>query len=239
MIPSKVEKCPLIDAVVEIRFTSKLFPSAVFGIIYNEFKNDYPNVEKLPILQIPDQLREIDPNFKFKPHYKLFNEKFIVQIGSDVISISSTIPYVGWEEYSNYIFSFYERLFKIELNLTIIRLGVRYVNFFENDIFEKVNLSLSIGEFKHEYKNTHIRTEISENGFSNIVQIANNAKQIINGKTIQGSVIDIDTFKDYSDNSFIIDFRIEVSKAHTVEKKLFFSLLKEDFILTLKPIYNE
>ena len=41
-------------------YTSK---SAVFGIIYNLIKEEYRgNVINLPILQIPEQIREVDPN---------------------------------------------------------------------------------------------------------------------------------------------------------------------------------
>ncbi len=48
--------------------------------IYNELQKDYPKVDNLPILQLPDAVRASDPNFKFKPHYKLSDKNFIIQI---------------------------------------------------------------------------------------------------------------------------------------------------------------
>lgn len=58
----------IIDANIELRFDTNVFPNAVFGMLYNEFKTYYDKVERLPILQIPEQLLETDPNFKYKAH---------------------------------------------------------------------------------------------------------------------------------------------------------------------------
>ena len=100
-LPSRIEKCPLIDALIEFRFEAAIAKSAVFGVIYNLIRNDYRgNVINLPILQIPEQIREVDPNLKFKPLYRIEGDKFIIQIGYDVLSISSKMPYVGWPEFS-------------------------------------------------------------------------------------------------------------------------------------------
>ena len=239
MLPLKIENCPIIDTVVEIRFISNLFPNAVFGMIYNLFQKDYnPQVEKLPILQIPDQLRDIDPNFKFKPHYKLHNDRFSVQIGPDVIAISSSIPYVGWADYSTHICIFLEKLFELNIITQVIRLGVRYVNFFEADIFSSIKLSLSIDDNEHKCNNTLIRTEILKNDFINTVHIANNVNHVVNGRPIIGSIIDIDTSRNYPDAKFISGYKTEVESAHDSEKELFFSLLKDDFLNSLKPIFK-
>ena len=238
MLPKKIEVCPIVDTVVEIRFISSLFSNAVFGMIYNEFQKDYPKVEKLPILQLPDQLRDIDPNFKFKPHYKISNDKFIIQIGPDVFTVGSTIPYIGWNEYSDEIYNLLQRLFNLKIISQVIRLGVRYINFFESDIFSRIKLSLSIDESEHECKNTLIRTEIVNNDFINTVQIANNVNHVVNGRPIIGSIIDIDTSRNYSDTKFISDYKTEVESAHNSEKELFFSLLKDDFLDSLKPIFK-
>ncbi|MFA6570954.1 MAG: TIGR04255 family protein, partial [Bacteroidota bacterium] len=95
-LPNKILKCPIIDTVIEIRFNSKINPNAIFGIIYNNLKKEYPKVETLPILQIPEQLREKDPVFKYKPFYKISDGKYSLQIGYDVIAFGSVMPYPGW-----------------------------------------------------------------------------------------------------------------------------------------------
>lgn len=103
LLPIRIEACPLIDALIEFRFEAAITKSAVFGIIYNLIKEEYRgNVINLPILQIPEQIREVDPNLKFKPLYRIENERFVIQIGYDVLSISSKMPYIGWSDFSKH-----------------------------------------------------------------------------------------------------------------------------------------
>ena len=102
-LPKRIENSPIVDALIEIRFETNIFKSAVFGLIYQEIMTDYPGqVTQLPILQLPEQIREQDPNLQFKPEYRIENEKFIIQIGRDVLCISSKIPYIGWDAFSNH-----------------------------------------------------------------------------------------------------------------------------------------
>lgn len=237
MLPDKIEKCPIIDTVVEIRFRTDIFSNAIFGIIYNEFKADYPIIEKLPILQIPEQLRDIDPNFKFKPHYKISNDLLTIQIGPEVIAIGSKIPYVGWTDYSKNIYQFLKQLFDKKIITEVLRLGVRYVNFFERiDIFPELNFGLKIIGNEHNCKNTIIRTELDRGEWSNSIQVANNVSQ---NEGIIGSILDIDTFKVYSGDKFVSNYKKEIENAHKIEKSLFFELLSDNFLQSLKPIYNE
>ena len=56
-IPKKITSCPLVETIVELRFESSLPPDAIFGVIYQKLKSDYPKVDKLPILQIPEEIR--------------------------------------------------------------------------------------------------------------------------------------------------------------------------------------
>lgn len=100
-LPIRLEKCPLIDCIIEVRFETNIVNSAVFGVIYNQIRSDYPGtVNNLPISQLPEAIRMSDPNLRFKPLYRIEGEKTIIQIGSDVINLSSKMPYIGWEDFS-------------------------------------------------------------------------------------------------------------------------------------------
>src|SRR5659263_57254 len=109
-LPVKISPCPILDALLEIRFSSKINSNAVFGLIYNALQTNFPKVESLPILQLPDVVRATDPNFRYKPHYKISNEKYVLQIGPDVIAISAFPNYVGWEEFSDKIFDILDKI---------------------------------------------------------------------------------------------------------------------------------
>lgn len=232
-LPKNINPCPIVDALFEVRFTSKINANAVFGLIYSVLQKDFPTVETLPILQLPDIVRASDPNLKYKPYYKISNDRFVIQIGPDVISISSFPKYLGWELFSKTIFDVLSKIESIGIINLIERIGIRYINFFETNIFEKVNLKVCIGTDNILYKNTIVRTEIDQGDFSSTLQIANNAA--INGKL--GSIIDIDTFATKNLESFFSKKIDLINAGHLKEKELFYSLLKSEFLNTLNPIY--
>lgn len=232
-LPSNIDPCPIVDALLEVRFTSIINANAVFGIIYNVLQNDFPKVESLPILQLPDIIKANDPNFKYKPYYKISNDRFVVQIGPEVITISSFPTYQGWDLFSQIILDVLSKVENIKIINTIERIGIRYINFFETNIFEKINLKVYLEEDEIQYNNTIVRTEIEQGEFKSTLQTANNA--IINEKI--GSIIDIDTFTTNNLESFF-SRKIEIIEAgHLKEKELFFSLLKTEFLNTLHPKY--
>jgi len=238
-IPKKIENCPIVDSVIELRFKSSIFPNAVFGLIFSALQKDFPKVEKLPILQLPEQLRDTDPNFKFKAHYRLISDDgFSVQVGPDVLVMGSPIPYPGWELYFDKIKLVIEKVYDTGVIEQVVRLGVRFINFFDLDIFEQINLGISINNDSHKPKNTQLRTEIEKNGFLNTLNIANNAKQAIgNNQERNGSIIDIDTFKEYKDGDFRKIYETEIKTAHNSEKEIFFNLLKTEYLKTFNPEY--
>ena len=220
-LPSRIEKCPLIDALIEFRFEAAIAKSAVFGGIYNLIRNDYRgNVINLPILQIPEQIREVDPNLKFKPLYRIEGDKFIIQIGYDVLSISSKMPYVGWPEFSQHSLSLINKIIQEGIIKRVSRLGHRYINFFRGDITNSLTMSFSMTE-KFVSENLLIRTDVRDGNFMNTLQFANNANYRPNPNTseIVGSLIDIDTSREYSDNFFIENRELEINMAHECEKK--------------------
>ncbi|MEZ4947342.1 MAG: TIGR04255 family protein [Cyclobacteriaceae bacterium] len=238
-VPKKIDNCPIVDSVVELRFESSIFPNAVFGLIFNSLQKDFPKVEKLPILQLPEQLRDSDPNFRFKAQYRLISDDgFSVQIGPDVLVMGSPMPYPGWSGYFEKIKLVIERVYQTGVIKKVIRLGVRFINFFDIDIFEQINLDITINNATHKPQNTQLRTELTKNGFLNTLNIANNAKQSIqNNKQRVGSIIDIDTFKEYRNEDFKKIYESEIENAHNSEKEIFFSLLREEYLKKFNPEY--
>ena len=239
-IPKKLGICPLVDALIEIRFKSDFDKSVIFGFIYGLVKDDYSGrVVNLPLSQIPAQIRDNDPNLQFKPLYRIEGKDTIVQIGTDVLCLSSKIPYIGWDILSVKAFSIIEKLYNSGVIKNVLRLGHRYVNFFPGNIDDNLNMSFS---FVPQYAilNSNIRTEVKDNDFTSTLQYSNSAvyKPHPSASELQGCLIDIDTFKNYSDNYFASHFKEEICVAHASEKKLFYSLLKDDFIQNLHPEYE-
>ena len=233
-LPKSINPCPILEALFEVRFTTTIHPSAVFGMIYNVLQTDFPTVENLPILQLPEAVRASDPNFRFKPLYRLTNQNFVIQIGSDVLTISSLPKYAGWEVFSHQIFDIINKIQGVGIINSVSRIGLRYINFFENNIFEDIDLKICIGDNDIAYKNTVIRTEIEHDVFKSSLQVANNANH--EGKL--GSIIDIDTFTESNLNGFFEKKEEIINSGHSEEKILFFSLLKNDLLKKHNPIYK-
>lgn len=237
-LPKRITPCPLIDAVVELRFDSSLPPDAVFGMAYGRLKETYSKVEKLPILNLPDMIRLKDPDLIFQPYYKLSGDQFVVQIGPKVLSITSPGEYSGWEAFFAKIKETYDVIKPIGIIKTVTRLGIRYINFFDFDIFEKINLRISLNDQPLSAKQTTVRLEIQDERFGHLLQVVNNVT--VEGKPKgprKGSVIDIDTHMEGRFEDFFDSMEDFVSDGHQAEKQLFFSLLKPDFLASLKPEY--
>ena len=237
-LPVSIEKCPIIDALIELRFEAKVNPSAVFGMIYSVLMEKYPgNIVNLPILQLPEAVRNSDPTLKYKPLYRIVNKEVLIQIGPDVMSISSVIPYIGWERFKGHVVEFVHLISNSNIINRVSRLGHRYINFFESNILDQITMSFKMTEGYHS-QNVQITTQVKDCDFDNTIQFSNSAMLNVNmpGQK-NGSIIDIDTFREYSNNYFLENIVSEIENAHITEKTLFFSLLKPDFIESLNPHY--
>jgi uncharacterized protein (TIGR04255 family) len=236
--PKKISPCPIVEAIVELRFSSAVLPEAVFGIIYQEFGKDFSGkVEKLPILQLPEQIRTIDPNLMYQPHYKLVAGNLLFQIGPRVISLSNFKEYMGWENFARKLKEVFLRLQRLQVVKAVERLGIRYINLFKADVFNNINLRILMNGEPLRTLRTTLKTEIEDDGFTSILQIANAATVKVQGQAIAGSVIDIDVARQVSETDFFGNMESILEKGHYIEKKLFFSLLKEEFLSTLNPEY--
>lgn len=232
-LPKKIEPCPIADALLEIRFQPLVDPNAVFGLVFKELKDSFQSIEKLSILQLPEFVRDNDPDLKFKPHHKMFNDKYVVQIGPNVISISSFPIYNGWVDFSETIYTIISKISNSEIVDKIERIGLRYINFFEKNIFDNISLKILLNDCQITQPNTIIQTQINSDEFTSTLQIANNV--LFNNNF--GSVIDIDTYTETSLTNFFENYSSVISKAHQYEKELFFSVLTEEFLKTLSLEY--
>lgn len=238
-LPKKITPCPIIESVVEIRFDSATPAEAIFGMVYDVFKNIFPNKPiNLPILQIPEQIRNSDPNLLYKPHFRLSNDTFLLQIGPKSISLINKGEYVGWDIFSPKT----QECLKIIKNIQIIknttRFGLRYINFFEDlDIFEKINLDLLLNKKPLESDKIFVKTSLKSENFTRDLKVSNDSNIKQNGNQKKGSIIDIDVYLKENGNTIIDQFDSILENAHSKEKELFFSLLKENFLKEFNPEY--
>lgn len=240
-IPARISPCPIIEAVAEIKFDSDTDPDAIYGIIYQSLIKVFPRVEKLPILQLPQQIRVRDPNLKEQPYYKFSRDNYNFMIGPGVISIGNVNSYNGWTQYRKEILSTLSLVEVTGIIKKIRRFGIRYINFFqEMDIYQNIDLGLTLRGASFEGHNKFIRLLIPRTNVTNLLQVGNKTTIQVSGKPKAGSIIDIDTFIE-GDHPYLKDFSIRfpelLDHAHDEEKILFFDLLRPSFLATLNPEY--
>lgn len=231
---------PVIEAVLDLRFTSTVPKEAVFGAIYNVLRNEHSKPESLPITQLPEALRLNDPSLCYKPWYRLRAEGYFAGIGPDVVTINCDCSsgYLGWPTYKKNIQRILAFVEKSDVVKKITRVGLRYISFFGNlNIFDEVNVSIT-REGDAFTKVPTMFTTVLENGdFKQRISLKNDAQSKTKKVSHSGSVIDIDTFIE-NKSTLISSVSPCIDEAHTLEKSLFFSLLKPPFIDTLNPEYE-
>jgi len=239
MLPKQINPCPINQAVVEIRFDSTLPSDAIFGVVFNKLKDSYKDAERLPILQLPEAVRNQDPKLLFQPHYKLLKEHYALQVGPKVISLAIIDQnYSTWENYYSEIKDVFEKIREISFISRVQRVGLRFINIFPEDIWEKINISVQIINDDTNSEEIFVRTLFDKDEYKVNLQTGNQLKLEESNQVVgRASVIDIDTFIQGDDINFFENMNEILEKSHSIEKEIFFGLLKEDFLKTLNPEY--
>lgn len=233
-----VTKNPIVETSVDIRCNYKLPSEALVGIIYsllNESKS-FQNlkVQGLPILKIPEQIRNSDINLKNSPTHKITTDSGIIAIGPRILSIGILPPYNSWKEFNNFVTTIIKEIEEADIIKGLENISIRYLNFFNYNIFEKIKLNFSIDNDRIENPSTIFRTEIEKEGnIVNVIQITGNVH-------IENSLLKID------DDGSLIDIRV-ISKSvnlqdleqtleliHKEVKDLFFKIISDDLGNKLK-----
>lgn len=237
-LPIKLKQDPIIDAIIEIRFDAGINANAVFGMVYAQLKDLFPGeIVSLQLSQMPLDVVVNDLNLRYKPLFKIDGANTSIQMGPHMIAVNSHIPYVGWDDvffnvFNDIVNQVFGTIGKIE------RLGLRYINFFEQDIQQKVDVEFKLA--KESCRNFLIRAEVeNDDDLVSIVQYTPNAtvNSAIDDKMLMGSIIDIDTSKNYINKCEKDVLLRDLQRAHSSEKDLFFSLLKQELLEQLGPIY--
>lgn len=240
-IPSKIEPSPLVEAVVDVRFMPDIPPAAVFGYVHGLLKGRYGDISGLPILQVPEEIREKDPNLIFQPYYRMVNKPFVLQLGPRVFNLAALDPaYPGWNSFRNEICGIFGALSENGVIGDIARVGIRYINFFEFNVFEVTNFFVALGDTSLSNHKTLLRVQFSDDGFETTVQVTNDGNLRIGKQPKRGSVVDLDTYYlrpplvEKRDQGFLDLIEI----AHRILKQRFFSGLKKEFVASLNPQYE-
>jgi uncharacterized protein (TIGR04255 family) len=237
-IPKKLNTSPINEAIFEIRYDGNFPGEALYGILFEVF-GQFPNKDmaELPIMQIPKQIRDNDPNLRYQALYRVANDKFALSIGSHSIVFSSLRPYCGWDAWSHFFNPIIETIKTRNVIKAVERIGIRYFNLFDGNIFDHINAGLTLDGTPITTSPSSFFTEFNQGKIHTNLNVGNAA--ITNGNQTNQSLIDIDCICTFScdDVTFFSSYKNAIEETHEVNERVFFGLLKEDILSTFKPEY--
>jgi len=236
--PKKIKKLPVIDATCEVRFTSPFTGDMISGLLAEKLGiSDNAKIEPLPILQFPEHIRSKDENLKYLPHYKAVIDGFTIQFGSQMLAVSSPIPYCGWEKFNEKITEYIITKLHHKVFDSVTRIGYRVINLFESDVLTLIENSkkpsLTFERTQYNY------TETFKNNDKVIkIGMANEVVARVGEGLKTGSAIDIDVFVESKLGKDPAAISSLIEEIHTTEKKSFFDILSEEQIKKMEPEYE-
>lgn len=236
-LPARIDPCPILETILEVRFSSDEIIETIFGLFKRELKSDFPNYERLPIMDFPEVIRINEPNLKFQPYYKFKNNSWDINLGPNVLTIIKKNSYCGWDEFSDFTSSIFLKLKSIDVIKSIDRLGLRYINFFETNIYNNIDVNISLGSDDWTVDETFIKRVFDKDNHKVILQLGNKSTLNKGNTEIYGSILDIDILFNLNGTTFLDNPQGFLNVSHNIEKEIFFSLLKDDYIKTLNPVY--
>lgn len=239
-LPEKITPCPILEAIVEVRFVTAFAEQALPGMVYAQIRDRYPQYVPLPLSAIPlDARAAANPSLIYQPTAQCHSTEFLIQIGPRIVGLAiKPKQYPGWERMRTEITYMLEALAKAGFIAEAQRLGVRYINFFEDDVFEKIELDILVSEQRYRSPETMIVTTFTKDALTARLSVANNAVATIDEKPVPGSALDIDVWFGTIDFDLFQQGLEKVDEAHLLLKQIFFGLLKPDFLSSLDPLYS-
>jgi uncharacterized protein (TIGR04255 family) len=237
-LPIKIDPCPIAEAILEIRFvTSESWPTLP-GLLFGRIRERYPEQKGLPLAELPEEIRRHQPAFAYQPLIQFLGRDFLIQFGPRVVSlVTKSKEYPGWAALEKEMTWLVSELQQTGFVSEGERLGVRYINFFTFDIFEKLVLEVSTSK-KRLAGELSVTSVLTRPPLTSRLLVANSAILGTGDSARLGSVLDVDVWLGSLDFDLFQNGLAKFGEAHHFEKQIFFGLLKPDFLATLNPVYE-
>lgn len=242
-LPDRLEKTPLIEVVLEFRFEtniqSELMAGAFWTSLGQQGKKDF-KFDRLPVLDLPEKLRNFNPNLLYQPHFRFLGSQVVVMLGARSIAFAAIGKYKDWRTFIAGCNELLNKFISLNFISAFSRIGVRFVNFFQDDIFPRLRYSVNYdsSSLDAESINLRIKKKDSDNtvllNFVNDATIARSEDPELKGK--KGSIIDLDCFIERNISTSEADEAVE--SLHNSAKKSFFNAIDEDLLSSLNPVYG-
>lgn len=208
--------------------------SVLPGHFYSNFKDT--KISKTPHAEIPDVIRQSDPQFAYVPMVNMTWGSYHVGIGDKVLMLTCMMPYPGWLEFSKKIKELISYFSQHEFNVRVERFSLKYVDLIKyqsgDDVSQFLNFNVKIKDDNVDLKYTQFRTEKHTDKVVTIMQFLGQAEaQLNDGLSEFGFIIDIDSIMPI-DNISLQDlnkiFDDELNFLHLETKESFFKFISSE-----------
>jgi uncharacterized protein (TIGR04255 family) len=130
LLPERIDPDAIVEALVEFRFEHSELPELVLGRLLDARCWEGYTQTRLPTADIPQPVREIDPNLRYQPVVELRkpDDDRVAKIGSHVISYHVVSPYPGWTTFRVEIENTLREVITKLKPPQFSRIGLRYIN---------------------------------------------------------------------------------------------------------------
>ncbi|MFJ3457039.1 TIGR04255 family protein [Scandinavium goeteborgense] len=246
-LPTRLRKDLLVGVIFEMRFESVVPLSSILpGLLFNHLAG--ATITKTPVSEIPESIRNSDPNFIYAPLVILETEKFQVHIGDKVLQVIYNVPYEGWDQFKLAIMDVYKKVISYSLINKVLRFSLKYIDIIEpencSSLEAMLNVNLSMGNCKLDFNTSQARTEIFNDNSIVVIQMAGGAKAEFANSSIksrEGFLIDVDCIRNVISKN-LVSFESELSSGldelHMITKEYFFSFLTDEALELLGAEYD-
>jgi uncharacterized protein (TIGR04255 family) len=247
-LPKKITPDSIREAVVEIRYMSKVPYEVLIGLFFRALNDSFRYTNR-PV-QAPNLLPGMPLNniqeltIRLAVQSLFYNNKISILILPNAFVFNCLNQYIGWHDYRPQI----EQALKLIAGTDLIsewqRVGLRYVTEYpKKDLRECIKFTFTFGFPDVQSVTTAFRSEFEYHG-KRVALNLNNKMPLITAKSgekqseiVPTSVIDIDVIADNLNIQHLDELLNVIDDNHEREKEIYFGMLTQDFLESLKPEY--
>lgn len=247
-IPKKISPDRIKDAIVEVKYTSKIPFEVALGMFYNSldetymYTNRHIGKQQIPSALPSNLLEKLEIQFGNRASF--YNDKIKIELQPNSIIFNCLNDYISWDIYKIEIEKVLSQLSKAAVIEVFIRVGVRYISEYPDiDLKDCVKFSFTFGmpaivsdsySFRSEFKQDNLRIILNLNNKLPVLSPKNSTNQL---SITPVSNIDIDVIMENITVSDYNELLKSIEITHSKEKDVFFNLLNEKFLASLNPVY--
>lgn len=239
--PLYLENDGLKDCIVSFSYRARYDANYMLDYLFDELKQ---RAEK-EMTRVPHRTktRTAKGMYSLTESYFLTDGTYRVMVTEEMMSLNIVADYQGWSHYIGFINVCLDIMEELIKDITGIE--IRYISAFERvSIFDNLQGLIKLAKFPR-FKGSEFNFRFMIDGYPSkkiaVSKATVRLKNLVNRTKddIPASIVDIQLISDVTAvNQSICTLRDNLEHIHRQEKNIFYSLLSQEFIKTLKPHYD-